>query len=205
MELGNLAFGNSRGEYHIERGAGMEAELTVLFNRIDPDHCYAPEFENEVFAVRPYYWGDCTCGYEQAEWAWSEAHKHADGCYQHDYRNVKADWLKQPKAYKAEVKALCEKHGIPYNNGLGCAVHCTCDHDRLWHEWRSKNDHKEDCPIVLPNFHYKPTDYRLKWYKYPLRDSYANQKLSLKQFAAMIDDCKRSLSASIPSSNNDAA
>lgn len=50
-------------------------------------------------------------------------------------------------------------------------------------------EHKPDCKLCIPNFHYKLTNYQLNWYKYPLRDSYANQNLSFDEFKAMIDNC----------------
>jgi hypothetical protein len=193
MELGNMVFGNSRGEFSMERGEGYERELERLFYAIDPDYFRDTPFENDTFAVRSYYWGDCTCGFDAAEWEWCEKNKHHDSCYQTAYKAIPYDWLKQEKKHKAAVMALCAEKGIPYDAGRGSAVHCTCDYQRLWDEWISQNEHKDDCPIVLPNFHHKPSDYRLKWYKYPLRDSYANQELTVKQFRAVIDDCLKSL------------
>ena len=31
-----------------------------------------------------------------------------------------------------------------------------------------------------PNFIYKPTEFEMQWYKYPLRDTYMNQNISLE-------------------------
>ena len=45
----------------------------------------------------------------------------------------------------------------------------------------------------MPNFVYKPTGYEIKWYKYPLRDSYANQKLTKKEFDSIMKACMDSL------------
>lgn len=47
---------------------------------------YGIDFENEVFRMFPYYWGDCTCGYEQ-RWAdkertWTIENPHTQDCYQ---------------------------------------------------------------------------------------------------------------------------
>ena len=42
-----------------------------------------------------------------------------------------------------------------------------------------------------PNFVFFPTGYELRWYKYPLRDSYANQKLNYKEFKAMLKLCEK--------------
>lgn len=68
MELGNFIFGNARGEFPIERGEGFEEEIGRLAISVDPQyHDFPqygtiPEFTNEVFELRPYYWGECTCG-----------------------------------------------------------------------------------------------------------------------------------------------
>lgn len=130
-ELGNMLFGNSRGEYLIKRGVGFEDELFRLFEAYAPKRDnswreYGEEFDNEIFSVMPYYWGDCECGYDEKE----------------------------------------------YN---------------------SENSHSKDCRIARPNFLYKPTGFEIQWYKYPLRDSYSNKKITLKQFKIIIEDCIRSI------------
>lgn len=43
-----------------------------------------------------------------------------------------------------------------------------------------------------PNFVYKPTGFEMHWYKYPLRDAYANKEVTLAQFKAMLEDCGKS-------------
>ena len=62
MEIGNLIFGNSRGEYHVEpRAEYQEAFCNFLKNNgFEFDGCYGNknEFENDTFIVRPYYWGE---------------------------------------------------------------------------------------------------------------------------------------------------
>ncbi|HUU87104.1 MAG TPA: hypothetical protein VMX17_05050 [Candidatus Glassbacteria bacterium] len=122
MELGNAMFGNSRGEFPIERGAGFESELSRLFDAYAPDRDsswreYGVAFENDTFSVFPYYWGECDCDEE----------------------------------------------------------------------------HEPDCPELKPNFLYKPTGFEIEWYKYPLRDSYSNQKITLRKFVDIIDECIKSL------------
>lgn len=44
--------------------------------------------------------------------------------------------------------------------------------------------------IERPNFIYHPTGYSLMWYKYPLRDSYANHELTYEDFDSMLTDCE---------------
>ncbi|MHA2044701.1 MAG: hypothetical protein ACW99G_07895 [Candidatus Thorarchaeota archaeon] len=136
MELGNMLFGNSRGEVAIPRGEGYENLLDELMNTIDKEHYektmgYGFYFENDIFHVFPYYWGDCTCRPE-------------------------SDTLPSEEEY--------------YNY-----------------------THKDTCLLLKPNFLYKPTGYELSWYKYPLRDSYASEDLTLLEFADIIKKCVESL------------
>jgi hypothetical protein len=126
-ELGNAVFGNSRGQVKIPRGKGFEEELYRLFDAYAPDRDnswreYGVDFENNIFSVMQYWWGDCTCGWDEID-----------------------------------------------------------------------NGHLPSCKLVKPNFLYKPTGYAIQWYKYPLRDSYANREISLSEFAKMIDNCIDSL------------
>ena len=114
MELGNLIFGHSRGEFEIERGKGFEEEIDRLFdsfpeNKGKPSYLCNYYFENDVFSTSSYYWGD---------------------------------------------------------------------------------DEKE---AEKPNFLYKPTGLEIRYYKYPLRDAYSNQKLTLKKFKGIIDKCIESI------------
>lgn len=94
MELGNMAFGNSRGETQIPRTASFEKPWEAFCSAVKlnwygfkDDGCLIPErdgvLQNDVFAVRSYDWGaECDCGADQKMEAWHEAHHHADHCYQ---------------------------------------------------------------------------------------------------------------------------
>ena len=121
MELGNMVFGNSRGEWPVPRNAGYERELIRLLLLLDPEdniwRVYGTNFENDVFWVMPYFWGDCDC----------------------------------------------------------------------------QETHAPDCPVARDNFHYKPSGFGLQWYKYPLRDSYANREVSVEEFRTMINECIASI------------
>jgi hypothetical protein len=121
MELGNLMFGNSRGQFPLERGRWQDkfCELTEELELVNEG--YVNEFENEVFRLFAYWWGDCTCGVGEDE---------------------------------------------------PCA---------------------DSCNLVRPNFVHKPTGYEIQWYKYPLRDSYANREITWESFCGVVEDCKQSL------------
>lgn len=81
-------------------------------------------------------------------------------------------------------------YGVDYESEL-FEVHpyywgeCTCGHA----DEEDEVVHSESCLLLRPNFIFKPTDYRLEWYKYALRDSYANRSLSPKEFRDMINQC----------------
>jgi hypothetical protein len=258
MEIGNLLFGNSRGRFHVERGVGFENELSRLFDAYSPDRDtswreYGEEFENDTFAVFPYYWGDCTCGYERrwsvASDAWEKGNPHADNCYQielkaregkydresgyaeidraafggdhslmsgfdNEFKPVEVDgvvvgqsWVgaarkdaamdewrkaydKRQKFMEGLYRDLCAKYK---QSKFGCAVHCTCGRDKRYAEFLATDQHDAQCPIVRPNFLYKPTGLIIDWYKYPLRDSYSNQPLELTALRGVIDACVASV------------
>ena len=68
MEIGNLLFGNSRGEYRVPREWQDKFwELIEAYNPGD-GYGYAPDgspfatdrggYENDTFLINPYYWGD---------------------------------------------------------------------------------------------------------------------------------------------------
>lgn len=233
MEIGNLIFGNSCGEFPIERGVGWEDELIRLFDTYAPDRDnswreYGVLFENDIFSIFPYYWGECTCGYVEKEARWCEDNKHNVHCYQSKLAWEEKEWLtKNPEpettAWKVEkiesgittmtkgpateewskwvdrkrkaesriYNKLCTEFGL--DSKFGCAVHCTCDYKKRWQLFRAGSDHAKDCPIVKPNFLYKPSDFSIKWYKYPLRDSYKSQDITLDQFRVIISECIESL------------
>lgn len=46
---------------------------------------------------------------------------------------------------------------------------------------------------ALPNFVYKPTGLEISWYKYPMRDAYSNQDVSIETFVEILADCERSM------------
>jgi hypothetical protein len=60
MELGNMVFGNSRGAYPVPRMDEFEEQIFRLLEAMGAS-LYGVNYENDVFWVMPYYWGDCEC------------------------------------------------------------------------------------------------------------------------------------------------
>ena len=63
IELGNLFFGNSRGNFVVERDKWQEPFVRFLHrNGFDMYGYYERGtercFENDTFVIRPYYWGE---------------------------------------------------------------------------------------------------------------------------------------------------
>ena len=102
MELGNLVFGNSRGNFPIRNRAKWEPVLFDLFIKVgkligkydfeyektwgeEYENVYGYEFENKVFSIFPYYWDDCTCGYDDLEDQWNDSHEHLSTCFHFKY------------------------------------------------------------------------------------------------------------------------
>ena len=57
MEIGNLLFGNSRGEHEVDRGFYEQAFMPLWASSV----FFSDGFENDVFVVRPYSWAECLC------------------------------------------------------------------------------------------------------------------------------------------------
>lgn len=167
------AFGSTAGE------PGLITAMRIIgvgFGEPN-DWCakYGTNFENDVFAMRRYYWGDCECGFDDRSEEWHEANPHAPECYQIELdermRSAGVHWQQEwdgTYAEKSSVQdsvydAMCLKHGKPK---YGCAVHCTCYRAAASEKWNAENTHTETCGVILPNFHFKQTDFRLEWYKY---------------------------------------
>lgn len=169
MELGNMLFGNSRGECHIPRGGGWEDELRKLLKvcaiEFDWGDCNdIQEAHVEDFIIFPYYWGDCTCGFQDLVDEWEGIHEHSQDCYQIEYRKIEESIDITSPDRRKKAKALCVKHNIPWDDGRGCAMHCTCDYEKEWIKFLQEHSHADDCPIIRPNFLYKPTGFQIKWY-----------------------------------------
>ena len=221
MELGNMVNGhpNIDNKFEIDRQEGFEQQiirLTKAIASIDESGVirngslasegtmYGLHYDNDIFMMMPYYWGDCTCGWDELEYrTWDLKHK--SGCYQNEYKRIgeTIDMFKQYKKYeKAIVKAM-DTYGIKYdpkNPMYGCAMHCTCDYNQRYDEIIKQcvsefgqEGHKNDCKLVLPNFLYKPTGLQITVYKYFFRDSYCNIDINLPMFTEIIDKCIESL------------
>lgn len=215
MELGNWIFGNSRGPYPIPRGVGWEEELYRLFDALDLDEYGWPRgveegegpksFENDVFWIMPYYWGECTCGWDEIDNGQErlERLKHRPECVRWRIWRLERRHRNDHKRFLKALKMLYRRRGWPTEGDdwwHGCLLACDCDYrerrKQILCEYAQEfghEGHKPDCLLVINNFHYKPTGFGIQWYKYPLRDAYMSQEISLEEFCKIIDHCLESI------------
>jgi len=80
-ELGQMMFGNVYDEFdlgeHEQYVARKLYDLSETLGKMNPEEQahgllggewgYGQDFKNDVFEMHHYYWGDCTCGAEEAE------------------------------------------------------------------------------------------------------------------------------------------
>ena len=124
MELGNMLFGNSRGEAPIPRSPAWEGpweefceELKVNWRGYADEGCLVPEtgrgLETDIFLVRSYDWdAECDCGVSDKMDAWHEANDHADNCYQAELRGRIQAWKDETDYDRIEKLAFGSDHSV---------------------------------------------------------------------------------------------
>lgn len=160
---------------------------------------YGLKFENDLFLMHPDYQdAECECGHSEKAGAWYDANPHTANCYDllrrarfEDIENRLRDAGYDALAAAREVvcRELCEQFGISWNDGAGSYCHCTCGQQQRCDQWFAINQHDFRCPVELPNFWYKPLDFRVTWYKYIGRDTTTNKTLTQTEFGKMWRDC----------------
>ena len=200
--IAQACFGSAWGDYE------MPEYVDALFRRIldeikrvywnvnqeSWDSCHCTENPKiEGIEIRPYYWGDCDCGFEEEDERWSNEHEHKTGCFHLRYRQEESVCC-PPFGFNGDKFMWKHEHMTEWAraNGyqrapLGMAVYCDCGHDQEYHEWRRGHDHKPDCPIVLPNFKFE--DVEIRWYKYTGRGMSTNKVMTEKEWREWFDMC----------------
>ena len=197
MELGNALFGNSRGKYPVNRAEWQGLFWGGLLHPLGlTGYGYCEDgstINTDVFEIFPYYWGECTCGFDYREAEFFDGlMPHEEDCYQVALtRAMKAEGVHDFLGDGMEeiYQRLTSEYGLPM---FGCAVHCTCKREEEIKQWYEENGHDPDCPTIKPNFLYKPTGFSIQWYKYPMRDAYANQDITTGEFEEILTHCRES-------------
>lgn len=216
-----VMLGNAYGEFDLGEHEHYIAEklyrLSERLGRMNPENqahgClggewgYGQDFQNNVFEMRPYYWGDCDCGWEAklSEFReFSSTVEHKPDCFMNRWAQWNKTWREQHqspsekrhrrKAMAAEQKAneeFCRANG-KLDGTAGCAVHCDCGHDEILNTWCKANKlgsegHALTCATVLSNFRYQNIE--IRWYKYIGRGMTINCEVTRKELIAMFRAC----------------
>jgi hypothetical protein len=190
-ELGYVSIGGPEGPYQLPRDRAYEGRFLLFLE--DNDLNVYEAFENDVFIVRPAGGSPCACGYEARESAWFEIETHEPGCFQAEHEALREQYGTLFDVPETALKELCLKHGRQWNDGYASAIHCTCDFDARWHRWKAGNDHDLACPVVSPNFEYKPSGFWIRWEEHPILGASISRALDRLQFKTVIEHCESSL------------
>lgn len=166
------------------------------------EYGYGAWWDNDVFEMNPYYWGECVCGHEAAETHWYETHEHADICYQQvilargflDFDSP-VPFEQREQINRPIIRAVCAEMGL--DPDFGALVHCTCTYNADLAAWQAANPHDPSCGIVKPNFLHKPTGTRIDFYKYIGRGMECDVR---GDWRTILAECVRSLTGNTPTS-----
>lgn len=160
---------------------------------------YGAHYKNDVFEMRPFYWGDCRCDYEDALAKWEEENDHDKDCYQTIFRAMH---------YKEDGYEYKDGHG--WNDECGCVetvykmfkinpntpgsyVHCTCMYSIKWDNFNKTIAHSDICEVDKPNFKHYNSGIEIEWYKYIGRSMDYDNDVDGNTFVEMFKECMESI------------
>jgi hypothetical protein len=159
---------------------------------------YGIEYDNDVFSMFPFYWGECTCGHEEKADAFWKSNPHAAACYQTGYRAEHERLRSLGLTYDEEHRRLTDwaKANGCARAPFGEAVYCDCGASERGTAWSVANQHDPVCPIVRPNFVHKASGVHVRWYKWIGRDMEWSRTVSPREWRRMFDECVASVGLS---------
>lgn len=80
-------------------------EELVAHGALGGEFGYGADFENDVFVMRSYYWGDCDCGADERSEKWHAENPHAPDCFREELHR-RFDAYDQASGYLAAEQAL---------------------------------------------------------------------------------------------------
>lgn len=202
-----MVLGKAYSEFDLGKDESYVAErlykLSEMLGKKNPDSQahgllggewgYGQDFKNEVFEMHPYWWGECTCGFDESDLSWSEIHLHTTPCFFNRY-------MAEEKRLASDVVSFDKRHDLMTEwakaNGYadapnGMAVHCDCGVHEEYAAWRNDNNHASDCREAIPNF--KCGDLEIRWYKYIGRGMSINREVSRAKLRRIFRKCRQSI------------
>lgn len=206
-ELVQWMLGRPECQHEVDRGRYEDAFLEDVLAVMGFDNHGHPEdgklppgwshdvencvYSNDEFTIRPYWWGDCTCGWDDVESQFTEGH--GPDCYQTKLGVLRGQYGTSRHADKQYGRArskLCREMGLDRLNG--CEVHCTCDISERFVAffapiWEGPPTHRQDCRPCMPNFESKSLGLEIRCYKYFMRGSTSNIPFSYKLVNGLVE------------------
>jgi hypothetical protein len=173
----------------------VKALITELINEMDRVYSNVKQEEWEHYeeydldlpgvTYHPYYWGDCTCGFEALDEQWDQQHDHNPECFSTRYRAKQKDLETDDWGSASEqLTAWAKKNGYA-DAPNGMAVYCDCGLNKEYNEWRGAYDHTASCPTVRPNLAFEGVE--IRWYKHPRRGLSSNKRMASDQWVEWFD------------------
>ena len=101
-----------------------------------------------------------------------------------EYSVPRESWIEGP--FQILIDTITEKTGV---KNFGYTPNFSNDFFTI----RSYYWGEDENEMELPNFEVPSENFKLTWYKYPFRSSYANEKLTPKRWNDIIQKCLKSL------------
>ena len=160
-----------------------------------------PDYINDVFEMRPYYWGDWVCHYDTVRSVWEEKNRHTQDCYQTVYHEKHyvdyagdGGWnfdLKEGHDWSGKcgcIEETCALFGID-PEAPGGAVHCTCNRTNEYVNFVKTISHADNCEMDKPNFKHYASGIEVEWYKYIGRSMEYDQEVPIEKWVEVFKEC----------------
>ena len=97
--------------------------------------------------------------------------------------------------FDESVKDKIDDNGVYKNDVFEISAYwwgeCTCGKEPNKEFLSGADFHDKECMVYRPNFWYKPTDWKLEWYKYPIRGNSCNREITPEEFLKILNHCKK--------------
>jgi len=193
---------------HVRKSC--ESMVHKIYRMLDID--YWESCSNDIFEIHPSSDVECDCGWDNLpEWDELCNLQHRSECFQTRLREFRRIY---------GIGGFSEEERSIYNNAMerwfrdlfrangwdnqdpwwyGIETRCDCDYPQREKEiilkmvQRFGPGHSKDCIMFQPQLIYKPEDFRVWWYKYPLREAATSRKTDVEHFSNIIRECINSI------------
>jgi len=199
--LGQLVFTTQINEYEKYECPDYVTSLVQCLlgeiRRVQPEWNEDEDLDFAGIEYHPYYWGDCTCGYDEEKRKWYENHHHTADCFHMRYlaeekrllwdklegQSILGKWRK----VRPYLVQWSKSNGYEDASHGGMAIYCTCPYGQEWSEWSSTHFHAPDCKLMLPNFKFGEAG--ICWYKHVGRDMCTNVDWDETKWREWFNNC----------------